>query len=592
MVVGAESTGLTAAIVLADDPKLKVALVTKGEGIGKAGATMLAHEPLSSCVLDSKSASEILMLKRGDPKDSPEAFFEDIVVAGDYMSDQRLVEVVVNKSCPVAKEITDWGFEWNKDVVDRSSGHRFPRDYYGVRAWGPQFLRLGASLVREKHVEIFTDTIIIDLLTSNNRIAGVTAVDLHTGEFFVIRCKVVILAAGGCQNVYEHVTTGRDLTGDAYAMAFRAGAHLMDMEFVKFMISIVWPEGAAHDPFALLQAFRHTAHWFNRFGQRFMEKWDPENMERNREVGKIAIATEILEGRGGKHGIYHSIKHLPTNLIDYQSEWSRLKGWKDLATHYDYTPYVELMKNGGALEVSLSCHYNEGGIKIDEDCMTEIPGLYAAGEASAGVDGGRRIAGMALTAAFVQGYVAAKSAARYVTKCDWDEVNWNQVQSSERRVFRAAENKNGDISPVEIRKQIQKLAEKTIWVVRNENSMKFALEESKRIRDSLERMRLASTGLDFNPEFLESLQVENLLDCFEIIASASLTRKESRGVHYRSDYPMMDNDTWLKNILISKGPNNTISITTSPVVVTRLELPRGVQKYGEYITRIDSYKSS
>src|SRR2546430_13120733 len=142
VIVGAESTGSTAAIFASNKADVRVAVLPKGPDVGRVGATMLAHEPLSSCVMDSKSANEILGLKRGDPRDGPDAFFEDIVMAGDYLSDQSLVEVIVKRAPLVAKEFTGWGFTWNKDVVDRSPGHRFPRDYYGERAWGPQYLHL------------------------------------------------------------------------------------------------------------------------------------------------------------------------------------------------------------------------------------------------------------------------------------------------------------------------------------------------------------------------------------------------------------------------------------------------------------------
>ena len=593
VVVGAESTGSTAAITASRKPDVRVAVLTKGQEIGRVGATMLAHEPLSSCVMDSKSASEIIGLKRGDLRDGPDAFFEDIVMAGDYMSDQSLVEVIVRRAPLIAKEFTNWGFQWNYEVVDRSPGHRFPRDYYGQRAWGPQYLRLMSSLIRERrNVDLYTDTMALDLIVSNGRITGLTAINLLTGEFIVFRCRAVILAAGGAQNVYTHHTTGRELTGDHYAMAFRAGAELMDMEFVKFNMAIIWPEGAANDPFALLQTFRHTSQWFNRLGQRFMDKWDPVNMERNGEVGKIAVATEILEGRGGKHGVYYSIKHLPKNLIDYQKEWSRLKGWVDQSTHYDYSPFVEMMRDGYALEVSLAAHYNEGGIRIDPKCATKIKGLYAAGEASAGVDGARRIAGMALTTAFVHGYTGAEACLEYIMDVpSREQVNERQVADSRARAFGLLKNEQG-VSPVEVRKDIQNVADRYAWAVRNKNGLLTALNEVERIRKQLDNMYLQSNTLNYNPEFIESLQVRNLLECLEMIAAAALQREESRGTHYRSDFPAMDCDKWMKNIVLSRGPDGKILLSTAPIVTTRLALPIGIHKYGEFSTRIDSFKGT
>src|SRR5579872_647724 len=231
VIVGAESTGLTAAVVCAKNPSIRVSVLTKGESIGRTGATMLAHEPLSSCVLDSQSAHDLIGLKRGDPRDNPSSFFEDIVTYGDFVNDQELVNIIVKRSAPIAKEFTNWGFKWNYDVVDRSPGHRYPRDYYGDHAWGPEYLKLGSSLLRERrNVEIYADTMAIDLLTQNGKISGIACIDIQSGSLVVFKARAVILAAGGCQNVYSHVTTGRELTGDAFAMAYRAGAELMDLE--------------------------------------------------------------------------------------------------------------------------------------------------------------------------------------------------------------------------------------------------------------------------------------------------------------------------------------------------------------------------
>lgn len=592
VIVGAESTGSTAAMFASSKPDVRVAVLTKGPDVGRVGATMLAHEPLSSCVMDSRSANEILGLKRGDPRDGPDAFFEDIVMAGDYLSDQSLVEVIVKKAPLVAKEFTGWGFVWNRDVVDRSPGHRFPRDYYGQRAWGPQYLHLLSSLLRErKNVELYPETMALDILLTDGRVCGLTAVDLRTGELLVIRCRAVILAAGGSQNVYSHHTTGRELTGDAYGMAFRAGAEMMDMEFMKFNMAIVWPEGAANDPFALLQTFRHTSQWFNRLGQRFMEKWDPVNMERNGEVGKIAVATEILEGRGGKFGVYYSIKHLPKNLIDYQKEWSRLRGWVDQSTHYDYSPYIEMMKDGYALETSLAAHYNEGGTRIDPKCATTIRGLYAAGEAAAGVDGGRRIAGMALTAAFVHGQAAAQAALEYISGVPLQVPERAEVTRSRDAFFSALKNDEGT-SPVDFRKEIQRTADRYAWAVRNRDGLLKALEEVQRLRKGLDKMFLQSKSLNYNLEFIESMQVRNLLDSLELIATGALAREESRGVHYRSDFPQMNCDKFMKNIVLKRGTDGRISINMVPVITTRLALPVGIHKYGEFSTKIDGFKGS
>ncbi len=592
LVAGAETSGGTAAIAASENSTLRILVLTKGQDVGRSGATMLAYQPHSSCVIDSKSAHEQIGLKLGDPRDSQRAFFEDMLACGDYVNDQESAMNTARNAAKVGKKITEWGFEWDMDTVDRSSGHRFPRDYYGLKPWGHQYAQLLGSLIRHRsNVELMPDSMAVDILTSNGKVSGVVIFNFRTGGLTLCRCKAVILACGGAQNLFRLRDSGRELTGDAYGMAFRAGASLLDLEFVMFQMLVVWPDIPAHNLRVLRQVFRHTALLYNRLGQRFMQRWDPVNMEKNRYLGQVALAQEVIEGRGGKYdGVYFSIGHLPKNLIDYQAEWGHLKGWVDAATHFDYSGYVERLKNGEAFEISLGAHYNEGGIKVSQpSCMTEIQGLYAVGEAAGGAEGGRRVGGDGLTNALVQGYMAAADAVEYVKRSPQEEINMEKLRKIRDEVY-APLKAQGGISPVEIRNRIQNAASAGVWAVRNERTLTTALSIAEATEKDMERMYVSTKGPEYNLELIESLEVRNLLLSLKLMATAALIRKESRGHHYRTDHPDTDNDNWLKSIVLSKAGDGGVASRIEPVSTPYLRPPAGVHRYAEFILEVDNFR--
>jgi succinate dehydrogenase / fumarate reductase flavoprotein subunit len=198
---------------------------------------------------------------------------------------------------------------------------------------------------------------------------------------------------------------------------------------------------------------------------------------------------------------------------------------------------------------------------------------------------------MALTAAFVHGQAAAQAALEYLSDAPRELPEQTQVTRSRDAFFSALKNEEGT-SPVDFRKAIQKTADLYAWAVRNRDGLLKALEEVQRLRKVLDKMCLQSKSLNYNLEFIESLQVRNLLDSLELIATGALAREESRGVHYRSDFPQMNCDKFMKNIVLKLGPDGRISINMVPVVTTRLALPVGIHKYGEFSTKIDGFKGS
>ena len=577
LIVGSEGAGSTAAIEAAKQG-VKVTIATKGR-LGKCGATVTGDADLN---VDSKSLSELFPWLSGtDPRDSKEKFFEDIVKGGKYLNNQKLVEIHVKEAPERLKDLVDWGvkIEW----VMHSSGHTYPR---GVFIPGTRLMPVLKKKVKESGVEVIEDTMITDLLTKGKRVIGAVGINLKTGEFLLFKAKAVVLATGGCMRIYPFTTAPEELTGDGVAMAYRAGAELIDMEFPMFLPGcFVWPPAlqGVDVPFVLSTAGRYGPGWLlNRYGERFMAKWAPETMEHStRDICSVAMMTEILEGRGSKRGgVYVSLKHLPDNLIDFIHEWQAPEMlWRYGGFNLDdFIPRDTLKKE--ALEAAPACHFMNGGIRINERCETNLQGLYAAGETTGGVHGGNRLSGNAFTEMIVWGTRAGRFAANYAKKVKaFPEVDEEQLKSLRNRVFLPLERNEG-IDPIELKNKVQKLAWEKVGVIRNGPTLEEAIKEIERMKkEELPKLYTKSKDRIYNREWIEAIQLENMLQVLEIIARAALMRKESRAAHYRKDYPYTDYKNWTKNIVVSQVAGK-MRLTLKPVVITKLKPPKKKVPYG------------
>jgi len=290
LVIGSEAAGARAAIAVCEQG-VNVVIVTKGR-MSMSGATVTA---IAGIAIDRRSTKELLDLP-GDTEDSPDAFFDDIVTEGKYINNQKLVEVAVNEGPLRVKELADWGMKINSFSERPGPGHRFPRD---VRTTGRQIVR--ALGKKSAGIKVIEDMMVTDLITLDGRVVGAVGLDLRRGEFAVILAKAVVLATGGGQTVYPITTAPEELTGDGQAIAFRAGAKLVDMEMVQFHpFDLIFPPAwkGIGFPFSIIMGIK-GAWLLNKRGERFMAKWDPKRMENNtRDVLSIAIMNEVLEGQG------------------------------------------------------------------------------------------------------------------------------------------------------------------------------------------------------------------------------------------------------------------------------------------------------
>jgi succinate dehydrogenase/fumarate reductase flavoprotein subunit len=564
LVVGSEGAGSRAAIEIARND-VKVLVVTKGV-YTRCGATLTASMDMN---VPSRALKEIFGLP-GVIEDDEESFCKDMFEEAKYMNREEVVWAHCSNAAKYVKELVDWGMK--VEGCKQSAGHRFPR---GILSTGRSMMEALKREVRRHKIDFVENTMVTNLLTANGRVVGAVGIELPTGNFLVIKAKAVILATGGAMRIYPVTTAPQELTGDGMRMAFDAGAELVDMEFPMFLPAcLYWPESmkGVNVPYIVSAAI--GGWWFNAFGERFIDKWDPVRMEMGttRDVASIAQAMEILEGRGTPHGgIYVSFKHLPNQLIE---------NW------FNRVPYLRNFFHGGfnliefnmdprkvAYEAGPAAHYWNGGIRINEKGATKVLGLYAAGEIQGGTMGANRLSGNGVTECVVFGALAGAHAAQDAKNAPPPEINDDQVDKYYEWTYKPLNCKDGP-DTVRTRKRIQEIAFKYAGPVREESGLTKCLDEIEKIKkDVVPNVFSTAKGRVYNREWMEALEIESMVRILEIIVCASLMRKESRGAMYRRDFPETDNRDWLKNIIV-RNKDGQIALEARPVVTSRVKLPK------------------
>jgi succinate dehydrogenase/fumarate reductase flavoprotein subunit len=570
LVVGTEGTGARAALEAASSGA-DVLAVTKGF-MARSGATLTADGEID---IDSNSAREIFGVN-GSSEDSPEQFSQDMIVEGDYLVDQRLAGIHAEEAPERVKELVDWGGQLEGFI--HGPGHTYPR---GLWIPGLKIARLLARKVTRSGVTVLENTLVVDLLHDSEGILGALALHLSTGEVFVIRSNAVILATGGAMRMFPLTTAPDELTGDGMAMALRCGARLQDMEFPMFLpYCFITPPALRGVIFSYDVSAMVEAHALNRHGERYMIRWDPDRMERTtRDINSVAAAMEIRAGRHSPAGgTYLSFKHLPRNLIDFTAEWfpGNLRNWKAAGFKLQ-----DFFSNIGeeAWEVAPASHFWNGGVRINEECATNIPGLYAAGEGTAGIHGANRLSGNALTMTQVWGKRAGQYAAQFAKFRTMREVSRDQIDSVMRKLDKLKTINSGP-TVVEFRNEIRRISGDLVGIVREESALKEALAAITDLRGELDRQHVTGSEPCFNRQWVDGLQNENTLDVLEAVVRASLTREESRGAMFRIDFPDTDDDRWLCNLLLTRTQSGW-EIQESPIEEVYFTLPKGRRPYGK-----------
>jgi succinate dehydrogenase/fumarate reductase flavoprotein subunit len=511
----------------------------------------------------------------GDPDDSQDYFFRDMVVEGRYLNDQSLVQAHVEDVPDRVHELLEWGLKVTE--VRQMPGHSYPRNMYTS---GLEMVKTLSRQVKKRPIKVLEDTLVTDLITQGGQVIGAVAVDLDRGEVIALAAKATVLATGGGHNLYPFTTGPEDLTGDGQAMAYRAGARLINLEMMQFIpTTIIDPPLARGNLFPFLVGPQNALRvWLlNKYGERFMGKWDPVRMEHStRDLLSIGITSEILEGRGSpRGGVYFSLAHLPRNLIADFARWGAKPFLRsDWTAHgINFRPLMERVMDGDAIEVAPAAHFFMGGVKVEADGATTLPGLFAAGEATGGVHGANRLSGNAFAQIVVQGKRAGEAAVRFARSFS------GHPDPSPRQLERLCER---PLSPLkrdlgvvayELRRELHGVAAEKLGVLRDGKVLGEVVSDLSSLRGGqLPRLSSRSKERRYNPEWIECLQVENILTVLEMIARSALAREESRGAHFRRDFPETDNRRWLRNTIVERR-NEEMAVGSEPVRITLLQPP-------------------
>lgn len=479
---------------------------------GKGGCTIMAEGGYNAVMNEADSIAD---------------HFADTMKGGAYLNDQDLVHVLTKEAPDRMQDLISWGAVF--DVTDSCTicqrpfgGQCFPRTCYAGDRTGHEMMITLMERLAHTPVRVCHEVAAFDLLISEGRVIGALGLD-RKGRLYTFLADATVLATGGGTRVYDISTNSTSGTGDGYAMGWRAGAELIDMEQVQFH-----PTGAVYPWDArgrlVTEAVRGEGGVLkNSLGERFMSRYDPDRMELStRDVVARACATEIMQGRGTPHGgVWLDVTHLPARTIE-----ERLPVMLEQFLKYGVDIRTEPM------EVAPTAHHIMGGLRIDPSCQTTLPGLYACGEVAGGVHGANRLGGNALAETQVFGARAGASAGRNARR--EGEVPDDQISSA---VLMLEGYLNGDILPDLVKGEVQRIMWKGAGIFRN----KAALEETRAALDVLSRKRLKAV----DPSgFIDCCTTRNMIDTARLIVTAALLREESRGAHVRTDVTQdWDNQT-------------------------------------------------
>ena len=526
IVVGAGAAGLAAARH-ARQQGASVLVINKGL-VGRTGATITSGGGVS--VAGSTLAALGL---DGDPSDTEEVFIRDMLKSGYWLCDQRLVESIVTGIGEELHFLMQRGVK--PRLSKRAPGHSSGR---GVGIPGPDMQRAMTTAALQSGAKFREDFFCTGLLQHDGAVVGVAGLDRRLGEAEAISARAVVIATGGTTSNWRLRTAPEELTGDGHAMALNAGAELIEMEMLQFLpCCLVAPEiwRGIQFPWTIGPQAGVRAWLLNKYGERFLARWDPERMElATRDVVSAASAAEVYEGRGSPNGgVYLSWAHLPRDIIDNFQSWA--KGYKDWRYQgFDMNPLVERIRAGYAIEVAPAAHFSLGGIRVDVEGSTGVPGLYACGEATGGVHGGNRLSGNAGAQILVQGRQAGLAAARAAqsNQAGAPAQNWDILKDEIEAPFRREQG----TAPLEVKQRLTAIAEEALGPVRTGKAMTAALEEVRTIRHTT-LSQLASRNRDprYNRDWSDALECAAGAPILEAALISAIGRAGSIGAHQRRD---------------------------------------------------------
>ncbi|HLM91435.1 MAG TPA: FAD-binding protein [Thermoplasmata archaeon] len=495
--------------------------------------------------------------------DSVDAHIYDTVKGSDYLGDQDAIEFFCQRAGPTVVEMEHFGTIFSRSpdgsLARRAfGGAGFPRTIYAADRTGLALLQGLWEHLGTSHYTLYEEWDLTNLVVRDGRVQGIIAFDRRRGDFAGIAARSVVLATGPFGRVYGRTTNAHSCTGDGVAAAYAVGAALKDMEFVQFH-----PTALMESAILITEGARGEGGFLkNGSGERFMGRYAPKVLElASRDVVSRAIATEVLEGRGFPDGSCHlELMHLGKEKIE-----SRLQEICDVARNFaGIDPVVE------AIPIAPAQHYMMGGIGTDIHGAASIPGLFAAGEAACvSIHGANRLGGNSLLETLVFGNEAGIAAAAYAASAPATTLTDADLETATSPLRTWSSRTEGE-DPATLRTAMQETMDRYVGIYRNQADLVEGLRRIRAVKERFLKVRVVDQSKVYNVNLSDALEAGHMIQLAEIIILGAIARTESRGAHFRRDYPKRDDANWMKHTLATRGAEGP-QLSYAPVAYTRWE---------------------
>jgi succinate dehydrogenase / fumarate reductase flavoprotein subunit len=585
LVIGAGGAGLRAAIE-ASAQGASVALVCKSL-LGKAH-TVMAEGGMAAAMANV------------DDRDDWKTHFADTMRGGQYLNNTRMAELHAQEAPARVHELEAWGavFDRTKDgrILQRNfGGHRYPRLAHVGDRTGLEMIRTLQDHGIHQGIEVYMEMTVSKLMKDGDRVAGAFGYERERGRFKLWKAKSVIIATGGIGRAYKISSNSWEYTGDGHALAYDAGAELMDMEFVQFHpTGMVWPpsvrgilvtEGVRGEGGVLRnsegkrfmfddipEAYRSSTADNEEEGWRYVTgdksaRRPPELLTRD-HVARC-IVRETKEGRGSPHGgVFLDIAWIKEKIANSEDHIKR----KLPSMYHQFMQLAEIDITKQPMEVGPTTHYVMGGIRVDGDSqMATVPGLFAAGECASGLHGANRLGGNSLSDLLVFGKRAGEYAAKFASENSNVTVDDEQARDAMREALAPLERDGQGEGPYQIQYELQDMMQANVGIVRREEEMASAVESLQELKKRASTVA-AVGNREYNPGWHTALDLHNLMVVSEAIARSALERKESRGAHFRDDYPDKSEEAAKFNLVLRKGEDGEMQVRREQRIAIPAEL--------------------
>lgn len=555
VIVGSGLAGLRAAISCAKtNDRLSIGVISKVQ-------VMRSH----SVSAEGGTAAVILE----DEGDNLESHVYDTIRGSDFLADQDVAELLVRSMPFEIYQLDDWGMPWSRKGdggIDQRKfgGYSFPRATYAQDKVGfYEMQTLYDTCLKYDNIHFYNEWYCTSILNDgNNNFSGLTVIELKSGDFMTIKSLAGIICTGGAGRIYSFSTYAYSSTPDGLDMAYRAGLALKDMEFVQFHPTGIIPSGIL-----ITEGARgEGGYLINNLGERFMTRYAPEKLElAPRDVVSRSMITEIQEGRGFVHETGVSTLKLDLTHVGEERIKERLSGIREIGLKFSGIDIIS-----EPIEIRPVCHYMMGGIHTDINGGTEMNGLWAAGEAACNsTHGANRLGANSTSECLVWGGITGRLAAEYASArlSRYASIQNIQVAEEEKRIFDGIFRSSGDVNPYEVRMELTDMMDKDAYVFRNEEGLNNGLRKMREL-NRLSWRHLNDSAKEYNTNFVHVMEIDSILRISEVMLMGAINRRESRGAHFRTDYPYRDDVNFLKHTLAYHNKAEPY-IAWHPVKLTR-----------------------